>query len=66
MIYFVLSKHFVMQDSLTAEDFAFSEGLPGNKNNYTTAHMSNKTASTPELTLIGPGGGVDSTPPCGF
>ena len=27
-----------MQDSLTAEDFAYSEGLPGNKNNYTLTY----------------------------
>ena len=27
-----------LQDSLTAEDFAFSEGLPGNKNNYTLTY----------------------------
>ena len=31
-------QHACLQDSLTAEDFAYSEGLPGNKNNYTLTY----------------------------
>ena len=30
----------MLQDSLTAEDFNYTEGLPGNKNNYTLTYRS--------------------------
>ena len=33
-----------LQDSLTAEDFAFSEGLPGNKNNYTLTYRCHRNS----------------------
>jgi len=44
----------VIQDSLTAEDFAFSEGLPGNKNNYTLTYSGVGTSITTGRTEFAP------------
>merc|ERR1719394_2016840 len=44
----------VIQDSLTAEDFAYSEGLPGNKNNYTLTYSGVGTSITTGRTDFGP------------
>merc|ERR1719186_2445087 len=42
------------KDSLTAEDFAFSEGLPGNKNNYTLTYSGVGTSITTGRTEFAP------------
>ena len=50
-------QHACLQDSLTAEDFAYSEGLPGNKNNYTLTYRWAKRfynhAPNPYIVIVG-------------
>ena len=53
-----LKNHVFLQDSLTAEDFAYSEGLPGNKNNYTLTYrwaqkILSSCAPNPYIVILG-------------